>query len=175
VRVSTRFGVNVGVNYGTDHDDAQWYGNFRDTAGVTHYSFAHLDQRTISTSVRLNYTVMPTMTFEFYGEPFIATGTYSDVRELSATPTAARFSMRYTPYTPPPDADQAFRFVQLRTNAVARWEYRPGSTLFVVWAHGRQASSGDNPNQPWTREYRDLFTLHPDNTFLIKMAYWFNR
>lgn len=174
LRVSTRLLANIGLNYSRDHDDAQWYGNFTDTAG-THYSFAHLDQRVISTSVRLNYTVVPTLTFEFYGEPFIATGSYSDIRELSDTPQAARFTDRYTAYTPPPDADQAFRFVQLRTNAVARWEYRPGSTLFVVWAHGRQANSNDNPNQPWTREYRDLFSLHPDNTFLVKFAYWFNR
>jgi hypothetical protein len=72
-------------------------------------------------------------------------------------------------------AAREFSYVQLRTNAVARWEYRPGSTLFLVWAHGRQASSDDNPNQPWSREYRDLFQLHPDNTFLIKMAYWLNR
>ena len=174
LRVSTRLAMNVGVDYGRDDDDAQWFGNFTDASG-THYSFAHLDQRTIATSVRINYTFVPNLTFEFYGQPFVATGTYTDIRELSATPRAARFTDRYQAYTPPPGAAQEFRYVQLRTNAVARWEYRPGSTLFLVWAHGRQASADDNPNQPWSREYRDLFQLHPDNTFLVKMAYWLNR
>ena len=49
--------------------------------GVTHYTFAHLDQRTVSMSTRLNYTATPDLTFEFYGQPFVSTGTYSDVRE----------------------------------------------------------------------------------------------
>jgi hypothetical protein len=58
---------------------------------------------------------------------------------------------------------------------VVRWEYRPGSTMFLVWTHGRQ-DSGDNSNrQSWSRDYRDLFALHPDNTFLIKIAHWFSR
>jgi Domain of unknown function (DUF5916)/Carbohydrate family 9 binding domain-like len=175
LRVSTRLALNVGVDYGRDHDDAQWFGNFKDALGVTHYSFAHIDSRTIGTSVRVNYTFTPDLTFEFYGQPFVATGTYSDVRELSATPNAPEFTARYRPYAPPAGSDLAFRFVQLRTNAVARWEYRPGSTLFLVWAHGREASASDNPNQPWSREYRDLFHLHPDNTFLIKAAYWLSR
>lgn len=175
LRLSTRLALNVGVDYGRDTDDAQWYGNFTDGSGATHYTFAHLEQRVISTSVRLNYTAVPNLTFEFYGQPFVATGTYTDVRELSASPGAAAFNARYQPYTPPGGSESEFRQVQLRTNAVARWEYRPGSTLFVVWAHGKEASSSENPNQSWSRDYQDLFDLHPDNTFLLKFAYWFNR
>ncbi len=174
-RLSTRMALNVGVDYGDNSDDAQWYDNVTDAQGVTHYTFAHLDQRTISTSIRFNYTAIPSLTFEFYGQPFVTTGTYSDVRELSATPRAAAFADRFTPFVPPVGSPTAFRYVQLRTNAVARWEYRPGSTLFVVWAHGREASSGENLNQSWSRDYRDLFSLHPDNTFLVKFAYWLNR
>jgi hypothetical protein len=69
----------------------------------------------------------------------------------------------------------AFTYSQLRTNAVVRWEYRPGSTLFAVWQHGRQDYVNANPDRPWTRDYGDLFALHPDNTFLLKVAYWLNR
>jgi len=58
---------------------------------------------------------------------------------------------------------------------VVRWEYRPGSTLFVVWTQGREDDANRNPEQSWARDYRDLFGLHPDNTFLIKLAYWLNR
>ena len=174
-RVSPQLQINVGSGFSRNRNDSQWFGNFTDSAGVTHYSFAHLNQRTVSMNTRINYTATPDLTFEFYGEPFVATGTYRDIREISATPDAAKYDERFQAYTPPPSARTAFKFTQLRTNAVARWEYRPGSTVFLVWAHGRQDDTNQNLRQSWTRDYRDLFGLHPDNTFLIKVAYWLNR
>ena len=175
LRLSTRFQATVGADISSDHNDAQWYGNFTDVANTTHFSFAHLNQRTIGISTRLNYTFTPEFTFEFYGQPFVATGTYSSVRQLSANPGAAAYADRFAAYTAPDDTPTAFRFTQLRSSAVARWEYRPGSTLFFVWSHGRQDSSNELSNQSWTRDYRDLFSLHPDNTFVIKAAYLFSR
>ena len=175
LRFSSQFQANIGPNVSRNHNHTQWFGNFTDDAGVTHYTFAHLDQRTISMSTRLNYTVTPNLTFEFYGQPFVSTGTYSDVREVSATPDAEHYDDRFTSYTPPPKAKMSFKFTRLRTNTVVRWEYRPGSTLFVVWTQGREDDENRNPDQSWARDYRDLFGLHPDNTFLIKLAYWLNR
>ena len=175
VHLSTRFQATIGADLSFDRDDSQWYGNFSDSASATHYSFAHLNQRTIGMSTRFNYTFTPNLTLEFYGQPFVATGTYSDVRELSANPRAAAYAERFRPYAAPAGTDTEFRFTQLRSSTVARWEYRPGSTLFLVWSHGRQNSSNDHSGQSWTRDYRDLFSLHPDNTFVIKAAYLFSR
>ncbi|HSL72731.1 MAG TPA: DUF5916 domain-containing protein [Longimicrobiales bacterium] len=175
LRFSTQLQASVGANLNQSNHNTQWFGNFTDNAGVTHYSFAHLDQTTRSLNVRLNYTATPDLTFEFYGEPFVTRGRYTDIREISATPDADSYDARFQPYVPPPDADVAFRFSQLRTNAVLRWEYRPGSTVFLVWAHGRSAFTDQHSTQSWRDEYRDLFELHPDNTFLIKVAYWLNR
>jgi hypothetical protein len=174
MRFSTRLQGNVGANIARNRFAAQWFGNFTD-AGVTHHSFAHLEQRTLSMSVRMNYTARPDLTLEFYGEPFVSKGTYTDFRELSATPGADRFQDRFVAYEPPAGAARAFTVRQLRTNAVARWEYRPGSTLFLVWAHGRQSNAAAPAERSLGSEYRDLFDLHPDNTFLVKFAYWFNR
>lgn len=174
MRFSTRLQAQLGANLSDNEYAAQWFGNFTDD-GVTHYSFAHLDQRTLSMNVRINYTARPDLTLEFYGQPFVSTGTYSDFRELSATPRADAFSDRFVAFTPPPDADRGFTFHRLRTNAVARWEYRPGSTVFLVWAHGREASADAATDAGWRTEYGNLFDMHPDNTFLIKFAYWFNR
>lgn len=56
-----------------------------------------------------------------------------------------------------------------------RWEYLPGSTVYVVWAHGREAFENDVDRQSWRRDYRSLMDLHPDNTFLVKVSYWLNR
>jgi len=65
--------------------------------------------------------------------------------------------------------------VQLRSNTVLRWEYRPGSTLYLVWTHGRGDYTNQYSDRSWMTDYRDLFKIHPTNTFLIKAAYWLNR
>jgi hypothetical protein len=174
VRFSTRLQAELGATFANTEVAAQWFGNFTDN-GVTHYSFAHLDQRTTSMNIRVNYTAGPELTLELYAQPFVSSGTYSDVRELSSTPDDDDFDARFAPFTPPPNASMGFDVGQLRTNAVARWEYMPGSTLFLVWAHGRQASDNVASDRSWAREYRELLETHPENTFLIKVAYWFSR
>ena len=175
-RLSTRLQGQLAAGISTTEDDAQWYENFADSlTGATHYTFARLDQRTVSMSLRVNYTATPDLTFEFYGAPFVSKGTWSDFREVSATPAAKRYAARFQPFVPPAGSDVAFDVQQLRTNAVLRWEYRPASTLFLVWAHGREARTDRESQQPWHADYRELFDLHPDNTFLIKIAYWLNR
>jgi hypothetical protein len=175
MRFSTRLQINLGANISNGDNETQWYGNFTDSAGPTHYTFAHLDQRTLSMNLRVNYTATRDLTFEFYGEPFVSSGTYSNFREVSSTPDAGSYEDRFVPYVPPASAQTGFNFSQLRTNSVLRWEFRPGSTLFLVWAHGRQQSVQQNLQQSWQDDYRDLFDRHPDNTFLIKVAYWLNR
>ncbi len=175
LRLSNSLRVNIGVNVRNADNDAQWLGNFTDSLGVTHHAFAHLDQRTVSANLRINYTASPDLTFEFYGQPFTSSGTYSNVREVSATPDAEAYADRFQPYVAPEGSSTSFSFSQLRTNAVLRWEYRPGSTLFLVWAHGRQGFLEDQARRPWRDDFRDLLDLHPDNTFLIKVAYWLNR
>jgi hypothetical protein len=178
-RPASHIELTVSAGFGRDHNNTQWFGNFTDSAGVTHYSFAHLNQHTTSMSVRMNYTMTPNLTLELYAQPFRSTGEYSDFRELSATPGAESYDARFQPYTPPPPPTSRptrFKDTELKTNSVLRWEYRPGSTLFVVWQHGRV---GPGPNdtfrQSWMRDYRELFERHPNNTFLVKAAYWLSR
>jgi len=174
-RLSSRFQLNMGAGFSKDYNNTQWFGNFTDVVGTTHYSFAHLYQRTMSMSTRINYTMTPDLTFELYAQPFVASLDYSDVRELSATPQAASYDARFQPYTPPPGQLMVFKITELRSNSVVRWEYRPGSTLFLVWQHGRAGFDDTGTRKSWQRDYRDLFDLHPDNTFLLKVAYWLSR
>ena len=175
-RLSPQLQANVSTGFGRNYNDAQWFDNIVDGAGVTHFTFARLEQRTTSMSIRINYTVTPDLTFELYGQPFVAEGTYSNLREISATPEADSYDARFQPYTPTGTPDMDFKVTELRTNSVVRWEYRPGSTLFFVWQHGRQGPPPETSmRQTWTRDYRELFDVHPDNTFLIKLAYWLSR
>jgi hypothetical protein len=174
-RLSSQFQLNVGAEFERDYNNTQWFGNFTDGAD-TNYSFAHLEQRTTAMTVRLNYTMTPDLTLELYGQPFVSTGVYSDFREVSSTPGADDYNARFRPYTPPPEEDTRFKVVELISNSVLRWEYRPGSTLFVVWQHGREGPpANDRFRQSWMRDYRTLFDVHPDNTFLVKVAYWLSR
>lgn len=154
------------------HDDAQWLGNFSDAGGVTHYSFARLMQDTRSLGMRVSYTATPTLSFQLYAAPFVARGEYSNTRELSATPRAEAYRDRFVAYTPPSGTSMGFNVLQLRSNNVVRWEFRPGSTLFAVWTHGRDGYDPRYVERNLRGEYNDLFSLHPANTFLLKLAYW---
>jgi hypothetical protein len=175
IQASTRFRVGLGAGLSRAENNTQWYGNPSDADGTMHHTFARLDQRTVSMNVRINYAATPDLTFEFYGEPFASSGTYSDLRQVSATPDAAGYDERFVPFTPSGTPTTTFSYRQLRTNAVLRWEYRPGSTLFLVWAHGREGSTTNEPRQVWHDDFADLFGMHPDNTFLVKVSYWLNR
>jgi hypothetical protein len=171
IRVSTRLDGRVGLSFTHNVNHTQWIENLEGAAGATRSIFAHLEQRTRSANVRVNYTATPNLTVQFYGEPFWSSGDYSDFREVSATPEADAYDDRFVPYTPSASTATGFHFQQLRTNLVVRWEYLPGSTFFLAWAHGRQASGGPS-DLSWSDEVGDLFDLHPDNTFLIKVAHW---
>ena len=67
-----------------------------------------------------------------------------------------------------------FNFKQFRSNVVLRWEYQPGSTLFLVWAQGRVASDPTEGSRSIASDFRELFGLRADNTLLIKASYWLN-
>ena len=83
VRVSSRFSASLDFNYSRNVDDDQFYGNYGDVGiDTTHYTFARLDQTTISLSSRLNFTATPNLSFQFYGQPYVSNGTYADWREL---------------------------------------------------------------------------------------------
>jgi len=97
------------------------------------------------------------------------------VQRLSPTPRAADFARRYLQDTVLADNPGGFNYKQFRSNVVFRWEYRPGSTLFVVWSQGRQNSAGAEGTQGFRGDLSNLFDLRPDNSFLVKLSYWINR
>jgi hypothetical protein len=174
LRPASAIQMSLGVSFSGVDDDSQWFGNFTDATG-THYTFAALEQRTFAFNTRMSYTMTPTLTLQVYAQPFMTRGDYSNVRELSATPRAEEYAQRYQPFAPPAGTDMRFNFKQLRSNTVLRWEYRPGSTMFVVWTQGRDAFHTLPNTKSWSAETDELFGMHPDNTFLIKIAYWLSR
>jgi hypothetical protein len=175
-KAAGKFSSSLSLNWSHNINDAQWYNNY-DLEDGTHYTFAHLDQTTTSLTARLNYTFTPNVSLQTYLQPFVSKGTYSDVRQLSTTPRAEEYDARFAPYLDSEVTSDpgGFNFKQLQSNVVFRWEYSPGSTLFLVWNEGRQGSLDAAGDTPFHGDVRDMFGLHPANTFLVKVSYWLNR
>jgi hypothetical protein len=199
---ATNVQLSLGPSYNYNHSQAQFVRRWDDpsnTAFLGHRAlFAELEQRTLSMNTRLNWTFTPNLTLELFAQPFIATGEYRSFREFTGPRTLERRD--FTPeqlkvsatrddgsprqYTLDPDADPAtpnftfsnpdFNVRSLRGNAVLRWEYRPGSTLFFVWQQERSGSAGYG-NFAFDRDAAAVFRSHPDNIFVIKASYWVGR
>ena len=176
IKLSSRFNTTLQTEYEWNRNDIQYFGTFTDPGGEEHYTFAHLEQRTLSFTWRLAYTFTPNATLQIYASPFISKGTYSDVREVG-TPRAAAYDDRYQPYGDPEVADDpgGFNVREFRSNVVFRWEYRPGSALFLVWSQGRQGFSEFEGNKSFGGDFGDLFRERANHTFLVKLSYWLSR
>jgi hypothetical protein len=173
LRIASRFSMGLDGQFTRRHDDQQWIANFGSPwSDTTHFTFAHLNQSTLSMTGRVNWTASPTLSLQLYAQPFVSIGDFENWRAL-ADPRAARYQDRFQPYGGSRTPD-GFAFRQFNSNAVVRWEYRPGSTLFVVWQQGRVSDRVTAAGFDVARDYRDLFRAHPDNTVLLKVAYWLN-
>jgi len=172
-RLASAFSTAVGLSFSRNVDDRQWLGNFGDLGSdTTHYTVGRLHQRTVAITTRINWTASPTLSLQLYAQPFVTGGDYSNWRAVDA-PRARAYERRFRPFTQAGEPE-GFNFKQFRSNTVLRWEYRPGSTLFLVWAQGRLQEGLDAGTFQLGRDYRNLFSAHPDNTFLVKASYWFS-
>jgi hypothetical protein len=168
IRPATSWSTRVSLDVSHNVADSQWVTNEDDADGRTHYVFGRLDQRTVNITLRVDYTVRPRLTVQIYGQPFVSAGAYSRFKELT-NGRARAYEDRYAPYVYADDPD--FRVRSFRMTNVLRWEYRPGSTMFVVWQQGR----GDSDTFGGLRFARDVgasFIAPADNTFLIKISRW---
>jgi len=169
VRPTSAFSAEVGTNWDRTNRDAQWV-TAQVVGDLTHYVFGRLSQRTSSMTVRANYTVTPNLSVQVYAQPFVSTGLYSGFKEL-VNGRAANYDDRYAAYAY--DQSPDFKVLSFRTTNVMRWEYKPGSTLFVVWQQGREGAGAPRSFR-FGRDYGDIFGTDSSNAFLVKVAYWLN-
>jgi hypothetical protein len=169
-RATSSMSLNLGVRYAINHDDAQWVENVTDDRGVTRYVFGRIDQKTVSFNTRFNYTMTPNLSLQVYAEPFVSAGDYSNYKEL-VDGRAEKYADRYKAYAYSGNAD--FNIRSFRTTNVLRWEYRPGSQLFVVWQQGR-SDSLDHGDFRFGRDFGGIFSAPANNVFLVKFSYWLN-
>lgn len=125
--------------------------------------FAFVDRDEFALRLRANYAITPDLTFEVYTEPFAASGEYYDFgmltrpRSRSLEPTAPTGTFDYNIRT-------------FRSNAVVRWEWRPGSTAYLVWQQDRFADRAPGEAQPWS--VSQSLSAPGDNIVAIKVSYW---
>jgi hypothetical protein len=162
--------------------------------GEPRYLFGRIEQRTLGLTVRLSYSLTPDLSLQLYGQPFVAAGAYSRFKAIT-DPKTRVWEDRYRVfgageiaydgasglYSVDENADGGvdftfgrpdFNFLEFRSNLVLRWEYRPGSALFLVWSQGRTGfdTLGDFR---FGRDLGRLFDVHPHDVFLVKFSYGF--
>jgi hypothetical protein len=195
VRPSARISISAGPSYSVGVVPSQFLTQ-RVVAGTPSYILARLEQRTAAIEARVNYAFSPTLSFQFYAQPFVSAGSYSALAKV-VDPRAATPSLQYHAFgSTDMTVDQSaggqrvfhldtnndgvadidvsepdFNFKQVRSNAVLRWEYRPGSALFVVWSQDRTAET-QYGRFALGRDLHDLFNERGRNVLLIKLSYW---
>lgn len=177
----------------TSHSELQYIGTTSFNA-EPRYIFGAIAQKTVSLTIRLNYSLNPELSVQFYGQPFIGSGQYSRFKRITDSRSRV-WDGRYRVFTGTElfldnstglyrvdeDGDGIadydfgrpdFNFLQFRSNLVLRWEYSPGSALYVVWSQGRTGAFSEG-DFSFGRDVGRLFDAHPENVFLVKFSYCF--
>jgi len=164
--------LSSGPAYSHNINFAQYVATIDDpTATTTHgkrYVFARLQQRQLSMDSRVNVLFTPKASLQVYMQPLIVAGDYLDFKSLAAPKTFNFDAYPNVPYDPD------FNFKSLRLNAIFRWEWRLGSTLYVAWTQQRQDLRDPGQFQ-LGRDFARVFSGPDDNIFMVKISRWFGR
>jgi hypothetical protein len=165
----------------------------------TRYLFADLERRSFSMETRLDWTFSPKLSLQLYAQPLLSSGDYIQYKQLAAAqsfdftefqPGVGQLvddvvecsgiceldGTQHVDFDDDGQADYAFsdRDFNIRSligNAVLRWEYRPGSTIFFVWQR-RQSDRAYVGDFDFSRDTDALFGAPADNRFIVKVNYW---
>ncbi|MFQ5676702.1 MAG: DUF5916 domain-containing protein, partial [bacterium] len=166
-----------------------------ETTNDDRYIFARLHQQTLGITFRFDFAITPNLTIQYYGQPFVSAQSYSEFKSITNA-RANHYEDRFHRFTDEEfqyDAENDeyrivadsrgtideplsipdFNFRQFRSNLVVRWEYNPGSTIFLVWSQER-TSSIDDGSFSFRRDIDELFGESGRNVFLIKASRWFS-
>ncbi|MCB0559911.1 MAG: carbohydrate binding family 9 domain-containing protein [Lewinellaceae bacterium] len=195
VQPANAFNITVSPSFANEQRKLQYI--TEEAIGETpRYLAGFVDQQTFYTTIRLNYNITPNLTIQYYGQPFISRGSYRELKyitnakadhfydrfhlftekELSFDATAGTYQVDenldgIVDYSfEQPD----FSFIQFRSNLVLRWEYVPGSEIFLVWSQSNTAS-GDPAERLLPSLSSRLFSEKMQDIFLVKVTYRFLR
>ncbi len=198
LKPATNVFVSLSPSFSADENPAQYVQTVTDPTASAFYGkryvFGFVRARTLSLDTRINWTFTPDLTLQLYAQPFIASGAYLNFREFAAPRSVQKLvygmdagTITFAPsassgtYTVDPDGAgpaNAFSFANpdftVRSfigNAVLRWEYRPGSTVYFVWTQQRSGFDAIGAFD-FTTQRTALFRDRPTNVFQVKVNYW---
>jgi hypothetical protein len=168
-RPGPRWQVTVAPNFLRSRDPRQYIGTERGTGPIetfgNSYQFATIDFHEFTLSGRLNYALDPDLTLEMFAEPYAASGSYSGLGELTRPRSRETRGIAGEP------GIYDFNERSLRTNAVLRWEWRPGSLFYAVWQrNGSRSIDRYRPVDP--TDAFGAFGGRYTNFFALKMSLW---
>lgn len=167
-RPATNLLLQIEPEFSRSHDHTQYVTAYDDAAAASTYGrryvFADLEQHSFEISTRADWTLTPQLSFQLYMQPFIAAGDYHDYHALAAARTRDFVSVTQS-------GDPDFNFRSVRGSVVVRWEFRPGSALYVAWNENR---TGTVPigNFRLGRDLRAIPRSPSHDVFLVKISYW---
>lgn len=159
---------------------------------ATNYIVGKIDRKTISSTLRAEFFVTPELSFQYYGNPYASVGKYSDYR-IVADSKSTNIDQRFLPlfvrnfdsgeswlYTATDNPvlnlssrNPDFNFQEFRSNFVARWEYKTGSTIYFVWTNTR--SRYEQFYEPSVfQSLKGLNKVTAENAFMLKVSFWFS-
>lgn len=175
-------------------DNALQYVTSVDVANQKQYILGTIAQEVFRVSLRVNLSITPDLTLQYWGQPFIATGNYTGFKRADNL-SGASFTQRFHTFTANEIVYDAgaeaykvseqghgsysfdmpnFTTREFLSNMVLRWEYRPGSTIYAVWSQNRESGTSFGKSRI-QGDVGDLFREFPHNVFLLKFSYRFGR
>jgi len=178
-KMLTNFELSLGIEHRINRDVDYWIGSQHRVDTI--YSdidpqeglpvFGKLDNNDVDITLRSTYTFRRNMTIQLYSQFYISTGEYDTFRKLT-NPYELEDVDEENYYIDYGRGD--FNYKALNLNVVFRWEYLPGSTLYLVWTQARNRYDTDYGDFDFSRDFSNILDLPQTNTFLIKANYWWN-
>ncbi|MCK4531016.1 MAG: carbohydrate binding family 9 domain-containing protein [Candidatus Marinimicrobia bacterium] len=191
-KISQNVNMSLYANWSRNHDEFQ-YVTRADYYGDDRYILAQLHQESASMQLGINVNITPNMSLEYRGRPYFVSGKYSDFKVVTDGDNPVyedRFDLFTDNITLADDVysfdedrdmvtdysfnDPDFVYNSFQSNLVFRWEYQPGSTLFLVWSMNNAVGSDGN-RIILSDNIRALNDEIPDNVFLVKVSYRLGR
>ena len=170
LRPAPQWQVSIGPSYSREVETQQYVTTRAGGGTATYggrYIFGTIDRSTYAAEIRFNYTFKPDLTLDFYGEPFAASGRYTRFGELAAA--RGRLLLPVDPALLGLDED--FKVRSFRSNVVLRWEWRAGSTIYLVWQQDRESELAQR-NRAGAGDLFRSFGAEGDNIFAVKASFW---
>jgi len=188
-QISSRFNVMTRTVLTQNIDNNKFAARVTDAEKRLQYLVGKIDRTTISTTLRIEYYLSPEISIQYYGNPYASVGNYSNFRQV-VNGSARSFDDRYASLEVTDQANGRysvskngsklysiknpdFNYHEFHSNFVGRWEFRPGSTLYLVWTNTRSAYSDQLGQSIW-KSFGGIWEGKSENVFMVKFSYWFS-